>query len=559
MASSNPPRSPRTAIALLLLGGLVYAGLYLHSAKFGLYEDDFWLPLEAILTPPGGIISRGWYYLVHPIQGRPLLALTYTLIAGANAIGGLWGVHLGAYLIKFGCAAVAFSILRRFVSEFAALLGAALFILEPSHTAGQLVIHSYGVFLACFFALGALRLYQARHPWWAMAAAAISMLMVESFIIYYIVAPLLRIERTRAWVRRAIIHAMGVALLILAVLLGRWFAGEQRVVQYAGSPRETFRLVSETIVNGTKTHATNLWVNASSSVAELFHQSPVFAITLFFTALVFTRAALLYFSSPRQSDLEDSDLRLGLFLFCLVAVPAAYATAFKYHPATWTGGRLSWIHFLGAFPVAAVCALLIDAGVRTNRAVRLISVAGCALVSVAVGTFQLRIQNIYVQCWANQRQMFGEALSGTPDLGPRSLIVVNLHGAPATTAVMSSSWADTLVLDQVFRWPPDWSGPANFFASNEPDTLTLAASRMVKTGEEWKFSLRPWLGPEGQYVAVDPKRIAYFEYHDGHFLRQARTWMVQGVPLSLSLAPADSVISSLRPDGPLAAILLGTH
>lgn len=545
--------------AVLVLGAVVYAGLYLRSASFGLYEDDFWFPMQAIATPPGDVLSQSWYFFWHPVQGRPLLALTFLLMGGAHSLGGLWGMHVGAFLIKFGCAVVGYAILRRYLNTFAALMGAILFILTPTHTAGQLLIHSYGVFLASLFSLLALWLYLRRCPIRAMLMAVLALLLVESFVVCYFFAPLLVFERNRAWLKRAALHAASVGLVIVLVLSARWMTGEPRVAQYGSNPADTARLITETAVNGISTHLSSLWNHPWSALTDLFRNGDtVVSLAVVAVAIVLAGLGQCYLASSGPRGVPERTAVAGLVLFCLVTVPLAYGSAFKYHPATWTEGRLTWIHFLGAFQSAAVIAIAVDFASRSVRTwVRIVGCVICGVLIAAVGAFQWRVQDQYVDCWANQRRLFSEVLRATPDLGPGTFVMVELKDAPATTAVWSTSWADTLILDQLYRWPAEWvDRPSVFMEKSVNGVLHLAAERMKHQDGQWQFNLRPWLGAEAHYVRIDPARIIYFSYRDGAFRRNTGSWEVQGRTLSFSGTPDPSAAPALKPTGPLAPLML---
>jgi hypothetical protein len=472
----------------MILAITIWIAHFWLSIHFGLYEDDW-----AFVGQP---IGWAWADLRDHIsaafiawpQGRPV---GYATVATEAFLGsrfrGLELLYCMAFAAHLGNALLLYAIVRKRLSPAPSLCAALTFALFPSNTSVPLLTNSFFGSLTVFFLLFAIWLYLKG---WRAAAYFVSigsLLTYESAFLPFFAVPLLLTQPLRQ-IRRELLKHWAILLAIGGSLF--WFRlhiGENK----------TAAVIKDGLFGTLERIATAMWVGPFTTfrmffarILTLFHEGDrevwliVLIVALFLTVI-------LLFAGMRSSDtLEIWPLSLTTRRFrfqatltideasaealrvggCgLVMLILAYGLAISayYYPPNIEAGRLTFTHLSAAVGsallVGALASMFID--ISQCHGKRIWAVLALACYFAGLVGFHYRVQQDFRRSWGMQRAFWKSVLRECPDLRDGTIII---YEAPPGQLgyVQVNSWGDTLVLDEIYRFPDNWKKhPALFSAS----------------------------------------------------------------------------------------------
>jgi tetratricopeptide (TPR) repeat protein len=180
----------------------------------------------ALTSDPAVVNTSGWIDCLRLTQTRPLTWLTFWLnwqVAGTHT----WAWHAVNLALHVACVLLVFDVLRRLISERAAMFAAAIFAVHPIMTEPVAYIFARATLLAALFSLLAIRSWLDDRPWLATLWFALAMLAKEEAAAVPIALAILRPQHWRA---------IG-AMLGIALALGARAVWATTVVPSGGGPQ----------------------------------------------------------------------------------------------------------------------------------------------------------------------------------------------------------------------------------------------------------------------------------------------------------------------------------
>jgi hypothetical protein len=108
-----------------------------------------------------------------------------------------------------------------------------------------------------------------------------------------------------------------------------------------------------------------------------------------------------------------------------------------------------------------------------------------------LAAYNVRVQRDYRASWQNQRSFWTQVVNLTADAGDGTLIFAVEGGLPKTRFILTHSWADPIVLEQIYRFPSSWNQVPRLFVVEKTWT-----DRIVAEG-----NLLKWWMPRAQWPA----------------------------------------------------------
>jgi hypothetical protein len=161
----------------------------------------------------------------------------------------------------------------------------------------------------------------------------------------------------------------------------------------------------------------------------------------------------------------------------------------------------------------------------------------------------MSIQEDFVRAWQNQRSFWANVLEVAPDMTENTLIFVIDTNLPRTSFILSNSWADPIILGQLFEFPKEWLNPPRLFVGNRGWRRAVA-----REGDHLK-----WVVPEALWVAhwetLPDSNVIFLEMENGKLVRRFGSTNIHGLDLNWKTAPADAKLNFEK--GPLYRYLIG--
>jgi hypothetical protein len=139
--------------------------------------------------------------------------------------------------------------------------------------------------------------------------------------------------------------------------------------------------------------------------------------------------------------------------------------------------------------------------------------------------YRLSIQQDFVQAWQNQRSFWTNAVEVLPDMQDHTVIFVLDKDLPKTRYVYTNSWADPIILRQLFNFPERWVEPPRLFV----------------VGGQWFRSIRregnnlKWYVPDATWVAhwetFPYENVIFLEMENGKLIRRFGSFNINGSEL----------------------------
>ncbi len=491
-----PPVSA-TWFPLLALAAVTFVVHFLLLSHFGLYEDDYFYTVPAL----GDGAAPWWPQVVdaflHPIQGRPLNhAVRRTLFHFVLGGGGLQAGYLVSWAFLSLNAFLVFRLVSKVTSARAAILAALMFIVFPSDTSRQLLMHQSDIHFGMLLLLIALNVYGAGRVTASFAIASLTLVTYEAFYLPFLAAPLIFASVRRPSVRLVALHGLLFFVLAGAVLFLRSLLGESRASELIGGFGNVMGAIATAGPIGVWTSAKMIVLRP---VDALLHAEPLawtIGFFIFIGALVSYRRL-----SNAEASLRKENVR-SLFLCglgALIAWTASYLLAFRsdYYPPIMTIGRLSGIHAPGAVGAAILTGVLLEFARVSSRGTHfysgVIAFAFAAIIGFS-GSFGIAVQRSeYVAHWSKQIRYYQEIIGLVPDLREGETVVLNVEGAGGAFPITKGFPRFALVnyspsaLSRFAEWPKEWKTPPVIAPIWDGVPVQLTPEGLALFSPPWRF------------------------------------------------------------------------
>ncbi len=448
----NRPRLADVSAAAFLVA-LTTAAHFALARRFGLYEDDYAVAGPTLAWDAHRMADWVRFAFGLAGQGRPVGFLLGAFLPWA-------GLHLGHGLL--GAYAVAAAVLSLNVVLFYALLRRAGFprpvpllaamalALFPADTTQPFLCHGLILEPAMTGLLVAFHLYLGGRRWrpWSYLAVTVALLCYETAFPPFLAAPLLV---PGVWNRRLpgrfVRHAVVVAgILIFAFLVRRW-AGEVRAADTIGTVGGLPRKVALGCLIGPAVAVRQCGVRAVDAVAA----TAVWPAIL----LAWGPLAAVVAVAGRRS-IATAGPTLARLAGCGVALAVlAYNLSFTHYPPDATFGRLTSVHVAAgpgvALLVAAAAYGLLVLGRRAHLFYPSAALVG-GYLALLVG-FATSVQVGFAREWQEQRTYWTRILHLCPDVTTDTVVLLRGNYPPESDFVLTKSWADYRVWDELYRLP----------------------------------------------------------------------------------------------------------
>ena len=444
----------RTVTAACVLACVVLISLYIRVPDYGFYEDDYWAIVPYFKTP----FSQLWANMIAEFhiwsQGRPLnhsIPMWFSRLG--YGLGGIPGIYFLGFLVQFLNTFLVYLLLKKWVDPWSAILGGCLLVLLPADTTHIFLEHSAQLHTSLSYLLIGLLINRTRFWLVSYPIAALSLLSYETAFLPFIVFPLFFVDRKRR-ILRWIMHLVLCGGILLSVLGIRLLLSDTRTNGAVSQPGDTlWRMIS------------SLWIGPLTSlqtvakaISEGPHSQTPFAFL--FAALV----VILLLSVPwlirgtgnaASTPVISRSQCLTLLFAGLSSWIFAYVLTIVNYPPTQLSGRFTSTHLAAVFGLS--CAIVaITAYFRSFQGLWL-RAAATGIMTVLVAIFALysfRIQAGFAAAWETERRFWRNVVQLCPDLTPNTRVILVGTEPRQNEFITSNSWADPLVLRQLFTWSP---------------------------------------------------------------------------------------------------------
>jgi len=550
--------------SFLVLGLVLWVAHYLNFRSFGLYEDDY-----TFISKPFGwnwsdMLDQLKVFRTWP-QGRPIGFFLPQLLAFLGSkVGNLSTLYIFGFSIQLINACLFYILLvKRTKSETFALIGAITFGLFPADTTHIFLMHAFGLHTSLTFLLIAYLLYGCKYKPFSYLFALASLLTYESPYLVFLAAPLFASSWDRNLVKEVLRHAV-IWLIILIMVTGiRSEMGEGRVtgaISSSGNIFQTFEKIGKSLLIGPKTSLSAFTFAPKNAFLNL-KLSPEIPLVfmgsiLLFVLIIYCRKSLLsknpnlYLSMTNNSISSITDTT-RLLITSLLMLGLAYGLSFTHFPPTTLYGRLTSVHLAATFGGALFFACIISLGLSlVNKGhFKLIVKMILILYFALLVTYRYRIQLDFKQAWQNQQAFWTNVIEQTPDLNKRTAVFALPHDLPRTWFIQSNSWADPLILAQIYQFPAQWKVAPRLFVV-PPDWETMVQQK--GTNLFWKIPAFMW--PPHQEIRLPDSNVILFEMENGKITR--RFGIITIAEQEITLKPLSTNSVSDWQQGPLYQYLI---
>jgi len=492
---------------MALLVGTMWFVRYFHSGAFGLYEDDFThLPRAAEMTTQEvlrfALESIGTY----PWQGHPLHQVWIYLLGHVSwTLFDLRGVYLVGFTLVALNVGLFYALMRRVSGAPLGLTAGLAYVLYSADTTQAFLTHSLGLQPSITLLLLALHTYVSRRKWVPYVFISLAILTYETTFAVFLAAPLLIAPWDRAWRRIALRHSVAMVLILTGVIGLRVAMGEARVSSLGAA--DILRVPIVHMVEGPPVALATYLYRPTEVIMALDRELGIVAIvaTVVFTGVLWLARPGLEQREQGQagsagSRVPEADQKLmtlgrlwarlrpesqSLLRLCgvgLVMLILAYPLTFTVR-AYALSGRDTRVHSAGVVGASFVMGSLmlgaLKIGEAHRRSVLITSVLGTWLGLLAAYGFV--VQRDYVTGWELQKSFWSELVPLVPDVGERTVILVDPEGLRDTSQIGANYWNLPRVLRQLYVFPSAWA----------------AVPRVYRLVPEWKDHI---LNEEGRLV-----------------------------------------------------------
>ncbi len=518
-------------LALAVLATTVWVAHFMHYRALGLYEDDYFFVSGAWRWP--GFLAHAKQALLTWTEGRPVNFFSLAVCSfAAEALGGLPLIYFVGFIAIALNASLFYVLLGRLLPRYIALAGALAFCLFPADTTHTLLTHALGLQPALTLFLIAALAYLSGRRIPAYFAIAGSLLTYESVYLVFLAVPLLRGKRGRPLVEELCRNAAMLFAILAVVVIARISMGDERLGTLGLGFSTILARVAVGVVTGPVVSLLD-FVRGPARTILRWNRELAFVVVAF--AITFTcvlrRQGIGFFDEPRNEPwtVEGSrSLAAGVVMLGL-----AYALSFTHFPPMAQQGRMTSVHLAAGVGGSLVFACASWAFVAVAHRFRLRD-AALGLLSLylsLVVAYRVSIQEDFVRAWKNQRWFWTSTVGLLPDIEDGTIVFVLDRDLPKTRYIESNSWADPLILGQLFVIPRHWQAPPRLFVVNS------WAKELRRQGGSVEWLVTDPEPPAGTWSAhseiIGDARLILLEMEDGRLVRRFGSIDVDGLPLQL--------------------------
>jgi hypothetical protein len=215
----------------------------------------------------------------------------------------------------------------------------------------------------------------------------------------------------------------------------------------------------------------------------------------------------------------------------------AYGLSFTHFPPTALVGRMTSVHLAATFGGALLFACLCQSflAFAQSRRLKNIAIILFSLYLSALGAYCFSVQLDFKQAWQNQQTFWTNAIGQMPDLADGTMIFILNHDLPATRYIRTNSWADPIMLAQIFRFPSTWKAPPRLFVVPSDWTKSF----VQKNGQLlWQVPAATWVA---HWEVLPDSNLILLEMENGSLVRRYGSILINGQTLHLKpLSPNPS-------------------
>jgi hypothetical protein len=238
----------------------------------------------------------------------------------------------------------------------------------------------------------------------------------------------------------------------------------------------------------------------------------------------------------------------------------AYVLSFTHYPPVEVFGRGTSVHLAAAFGGSILLACTFSQLLSIARRFRMRSAATIVVAlyfSLLVG-YGVVIQADFTRAWQHQRSFWTSAVGLLPDVTDGTVVFLVNKDLPETRFILSHSWANPLILSQLFDFPAHWLSPPRLFVVPEEWSRGLA---IVDLGSDSGIGKHlEWMVPEAtweSHVEVFPDaNVIVLEMQGGKLVRRQGTVNIGGVEFRFKPLSPNSKLNFEK--GPLFNVLIGS-
>lgn len=537
-------------LALGFLAATVWVAHFLNFLHFGLYEDDYAV-VSGLWRLPDFLENTRSALMDWP-QGRPIGYLVLGIFSFVGEkLGGLPVIYMTGFAIVTLNAFLFYLLLRRIGTHAMAVTGALAFALFPADTTQTFLTHSLSLQVSITFLLMATLLYLSGRNVLSYLTISGSLLTYESPYLVFLAVPLLGDRWDRALAKKLFRHAAILAGIVLVAVIIRIAAGEERVAEMRADIPDVLMKIAKAIVIGPAVSMAQFGI---APIRAVLNWNWLLTVVAGASLAVFTWMLRRQPLAARVQNAPSSGVRpLPIGQLCLAGLAMlalAYGLSFTHFPPTATYGRPTSVHLAatlgGSLVFACLGAQFLSLADRFR--LRTHAILLLALYFSLVMAYRLLIQDDFKRAWQNQRALWTAAIALLPDITEDTVVFVHGEELPKTAFILSYSWADPIILGQLFDFPKQWTQPPRLFVVSR-----AWPQAMVREGNHLR-----WMVPDGIEVAhwetMPDGNLIVLEAGNGRLVRRFGSINTRGVNLNLKSVPADPKPSFVK--GPLYRYLI---
>ena len=193
----------------------------------------------------------------------------------------------------------------------------------------------------------------------------------------------------------------------------------------------------------------------------------------------------------------------------------AYILSFTHFPPMTLFGRGTSVHLAATFGGALVCGALCYAVflLLYTKRLKLLGAMSVAFFFALLVGYGFVIQHDFKQSWQNQRWFWSSVIEKCPDLSDGTMIFVVKEGLPETKYINTNSWADPIILKQIFEFPRSWEKVPRLWVVDKNWTTTIVTKDDVF---RWKVPTATWWS---YWTDLPKNNIILLKIVDGELIR----------------------------------------
>ena len=547
-----------TITELLFLAITLWIVNFLFFKTLGLYEDDYAFISQPLGWQLSDLINYLRIVLTWP-QGRPIgTFIPHFLAFLGGKLGGLSTVYFFSFLIQTTNTYLFYFLLKRIGLTSSALLGALAFGLFPADTTHILLMHSLGLHTALTFLLLASHFYLSDHKTLAYFFSLGSLLTYESPYMVFLAIPLLNQRWNKELVKEAVRHIIIWLGILIVVVVIRALIGESRIETIGSKPTDIISIFGQTMASLTLGPIISVGMFGYGPGRTLFHWNSkltfIFLGFLPFLGWIISQVktdfiikeneypfnlAIKMFSRKKKVHVSISHPQIfKLLAASLVMLSLSYGFSFTHFPPTALFGRMTSVHLAAAFggSLLFACITSLFLTFAKSRFIKAITVIILTFYLSLMVTYRFSIQLDFIQAWLNERTFWTNIITKIPDISDGTIIFVIDQNLPATHYILTNSWADPIMLTQIFKFPKNWETPPRLFVVPQ-DWM----NSIVEDGDKflWKVPAATW---KSHWETLPISNLILIEMEESELVRRYGSIIINNKPFQLKTISPNNIV-----------------